>query len=157
MSNWKYLNTCRVKFGAMASKSSDGFNGMFLLHLNGLNVITVASDGMGWRHVSVSLAKSVLRVLPPSWSIMSQVKDLFWEDEDCVVQFHPPKSQYVNNHPGCLHLWQPTGKQIKTPPWHLVGIRGVTPEQFEAAVLVGDCRTDTEIKCETTHQGPGNP
>jgi hypothetical protein len=38
---------------------------------------------------------------------MCQIKDLFFEPEDCVVQFHPAKSQYRNFHPGCLHLWKP--------------------------------------------------
>lgn len=63
-----------------------------------------------WDHVSVSTEKRV-----PSWKEMCWVKDLFFEPEECVVQFHPPKSQYVNNHPNVLHLWRVVG-QFPMPP-----------------------------------------
>src|SRR3954463_731637 len=56
----------------------------------------------GWEHVSVSTRRR-----PPNWQEMCFVKDLFWEPEECVVQFHPPRSEYINNHPHCLHLWRP--------------------------------------------------
>lgn len=47
---------------------------------------------------------------------MCAVKDLFFEPEDCVIQYHPPKSEYVNHHPGCLHLWMPLNEKIPLPP-----------------------------------------
>jgi hypothetical protein len=71
-----------------------------------------------WEHVSVSLPDRC-----PTWEEMARVKALFWEAADCVVQFHPPESEYVNHHPFCLHLWRPIGEQIKTPPAILVGPR----------------------------------
>jgi hypothetical protein len=37
------------------------------------------------------------------------------------VQFHPPKSEYVNHHPYTLHLWKPRYVKVVTPPWWLVG------------------------------------
>ena len=80
--------------------------------------MVIASDGAGWEHVSVSLKNRT-----PNWAEMCFIKDLFWNEEDCVVQFHPPKSEYVDNHPNCLHLWKPIGKQIKTPPSILVGFK----------------------------------
>lgn len=64
-----------------------------------------------WEHVSVSLATRC-----PTWAEMSRVKDLFWEEKECVVQFHPPRSEYVNMHPYCLHLWRPIGMDILRPP-----------------------------------------
>ena len=36
-------------------------------------------------------------------------KALFWDEDDCVIQYHPPRSEYVNNHQNCLHLWRPIG------------------------------------------------
>ena len=36
--------------------------------------------------------------------------------DECVVQFHPPKSEYVNLHPYCLHLWKKIGGTFETPP-----------------------------------------
>jgi hypothetical protein len=38
-----------------------------------------------------------------------------------VVQFHPPKSQYVNCHPYCLHLWRNKNQEVILPPSILVG------------------------------------
>lgn len=51
---------------------------------------------------------------------MCKVKDLFWDEEDVVVQFHPRKSEYVDNHKYCLHLWRKAGVDIETPPLELV-------------------------------------
>lgn len=73
----------------------------------------MCSDGQGWEHVSVSLEDRC-----PTWEEMCLVKGLFW---DCVVQFHPPKSQYVNCHPYCLHMWRKVGSEFETPPTFLVG------------------------------------
>jgi len=46
---------------------------------------------------------------------------LFWHDEECVMQLHPPKTSYVNNHPFCLHLWRPLVDKIPMPPSILIG------------------------------------
>ena len=47
---------------------------------------------------------------------MCKVKDLFWGEEETVLQFHPRKSEYVNAHPRCLHLWKQVGVDVKLPP-----------------------------------------
>lgn len=65
----------------------------------------------GWDHVSVSRIDK-----PPTWDEMCFVKSLFFEDSECVVQFHPPKSNYVNLHNNCLHLWKPARTPIPMPP-----------------------------------------
>ena len=94
-------------------------NGFFAFKKNNITYYCQASDGGGWEHVSVSL--SVKRC--PDWEEMCMIKNLFWDPEDCVVQFHPPASEYINNHPYVLHLWRPIGKQIETPPSILVGVK----------------------------------
>ncbi len=76
-----------------------------------LNV--VSSDGMGWEHVSVSVRHSPHKI--PSWKEISFIKGFFWGDEVWVMQFHPPKSEYVNNHPGVLHLWSPLDIEFPVP------------------------------------------
>lgn len=76
----------------------------------------VASSGFGWEHVSVSMPHRC-----PTWAEMCFVKKLFWEPEDCVVQYHPPQSNYVNVHPYCLHLWRALDSQMPTPPHWMVG------------------------------------
>jgi hypothetical protein len=40
-----------------------------------------------------------------------------------VVQYHPAKSEYVNNMPNCLHLWRPVNEAMPTPPSIMVGVR----------------------------------
>lgn len=78
------------------------------------------SSGMSeWEHVSVSLANRC-----PNWQEMCFVKALFWDDDETVIQFHPPKSEYVNNHNYCLHLWKPP-YEVKLPPTIFVGIKGM--------------------------------
>lgn len=99
--------------------------GMFVIparHANGRTLRVMAVDGeeTGWEHVSVSIED---QKRCPSWDEMCIVKDLFWDEEDTVIQFHPPKSEYVNNHPGCLHLWRYV-VGFPLPPSELVGIKG---------------------------------
>lgn len=74
-------------------------------------VAIIASWGGGWEHVSVSLKNRC-----PTWDEMCIIKDIFWKDDEVVVQFHPKKSEYVNIHPYCLHMWRKIGSEFETPP-----------------------------------------
>lgn len=69
-----------------------------------MNVIATDGKDTDWEHVSVSLDNQ--RGKCPSWDEMCLVKNLFWEPDATVVQFHPDQTNYVNHHPGCLHLWR---------------------------------------------------
>jgi len=115
MSDWNFLNSHRIRTGAYASDDSFGFCGAFNFALEGeaRRILCIASDGMGWQHVSVSFGASNRKC--PSWEIMCRVKDLFWEPTDWVCQFHPAASEYRNLHEGCLHLWRPTSEKLPTP------------------------------------------
>ena len=93
----------RVKSGPWASKIGDVF-GMFLVRHNDLGnrmTVMVAPSDSEWQHVSVSYPYRT-----PTWNEMCFIKNLFWGEDATVVQFHPKKSEYVNNHPHCLHLWR---------------------------------------------------
>lgn len=79
----------------------------------GLKVIAVDGEDTGWEHVSVSIEGSHKC---PSWEEMCIVKRLFWDDNECVVQFHPEEEKYVNLHSGCLHLWKCVATPFPTPP-----------------------------------------
>jgi hypothetical protein len=114
------LEKARVKDGMFASTQEDGFNGAFCLLLNNLKIKCIASDSHGWQHVSVSIDGSSFC---PSWDVMHKVKMLFWGDAERVVQFHPPKEEYISNHPGCLHLWKCTNEAFPFPPGWMVGIK----------------------------------
>ena len=71
----------------------------------------VWSFGGGWDHVSVSFMNRC-----PTWDEMCKVKDVFFRDDECCVEYHPPKSEYVNIHPYCLHIWKPQNGEIIMPP-----------------------------------------
>ena len=92
-------------------KYGDEHNGAFELEIKGENYFVIASNGAEWEHVSVSSKHKI-----PSWKTMNTIKDLFFEESEAVMQLHPPKSDYVNNHPNCLHLWRPIGLEIPLPP-----------------------------------------
>lgn len=136
----------RVRKGAGATSLEEcGLNGMFLIPniVPGQKLRTplkvIATDGrapeeshhpQAWEHVSVSLPARC-----PTWGEMCKVKSLFWDDEDCVMQLHPPRSQWVSNHAYCLHLWRPVDLQIPQPPAIMVGIAeigDITPTRGRA-------------------------
>lgn len=97
---------------------TEGVAGVF--QINALRMVSsppTESIAQGWEHVSVSCEDRC-----PTWDEMCAVKNIFWEDHECVVQFHPPKSDYINCHPFVLHLWRPTRRrdQFRLPPKVLV-------------------------------------
>lgn len=57
----------------------------------------------------------------PKWNEMCIIKEMFFEDDEVVMQLHPKKEDYVNDHPYCLHLWKPQEVEIPTPPTFMVG------------------------------------
>lgn len=74
-------------------------------------MIAVQADAQtDWEHVSASCRNRC-----PTWEEMCYLKSLFWDDEDCVVQYHPPKSDYVNQAKTCLHLWKYQGPMPRPP------------------------------------------
>jgi hypothetical protein len=76
----------------------------------------IASSGMGWEHVSVTLFCPTRKVERcPTWEEMCFVKDTFWNKDETVVQYHPAEDQYTNTHPYCLHLWRPTDVALPRP------------------------------------------
>lgn len=103
-------------------KGFDGGRGYFI---NGSckEMTVIWSYGGGWEHVSIDGKKRM-----PTWEEMCRLKDMFFEEDECCVQYHPPKSEYVNNIPYCLHIWKPieqySGK-LPMPPSMFVGMKGV--------------------------------
>lgn len=131
MSNWKFLEEHRVTKPSRyvppqyCSDSSFGWNGMFRFPLDGHNIRCIASDGMGWQHVSVTLEHENKCA---SWGLMCKIKALFWHPQDAVIQIHPPQSEYVNYHETCLHLWRCTdGREQPLPPSICVGPKVKAP------------------------------
>lgn len=109
----------RVVKGDLASDSSAGNNGLFVLPtFDGQTVLfVIVSDGGGWDHVSVSVKGRT-----PTWEEMEYIKRMFWDREDTVVQFHPPMSNYINCHEFCLHMWRKQDVIYELPPKWMVGL-----------------------------------
>jgi hypothetical protein len=114
------LEDGRVRGGPYGSTAADGPMGAFLVMGPTGAMLKIVSSGVddeyGWEHVSVSVQHRV-----PNWAEMCFVKDLFWDAEECVVEYHPPRSRYINCHPYCLHLWRPLNAALPMPPPVLVG------------------------------------
>ena len=95
-------------------------NGLFKVFVGGRSFFCIASNGGGWEHVSISPCNRK-RQSCPTWDEMCAIKDMFFSEDECVVQYHPPKEDYVNQHPYCLHLWRPICIEIPRPPTIFVG------------------------------------
>jgi hypothetical protein len=124
--SFKLPEKYRVTKGPMATNPGDP-GGFFLVRLDPrqpMPLRVIASDGSrdpygnAWDHVSISLPHRC-----PSWEEMCEVKALFWDDEDPVMQLHPPKSQWISNHKFCLHLWRPLAQALPLPPASMVGVQ----------------------------------
>lgn len=96
----------------------DGFSG--IITIRGWQGSIIASNGAGWEHISVSPRKSNYT---PTWDDMCALKELFFKDDEAAIQIHPPKEEYVNNMPNCLHLWRCYDKEMVLPPTFMVGLR----------------------------------
>lgn len=115
----KVIEKCRVTTGVMKSDKSMGFNGAFIIRHLSAHLTVIISDEALWDHVSVSLPSRT-----PTWGEMNFIKGMFFDNEETVIQFHPPRSQYINNHAFCLHLWRDQSREIVLPPQFMVGIKG---------------------------------
>ena len=132
------LEEYRFCTGEYASPRGASFGAFLMPGPCGAALKIIACDGDvpgdcgGWEHVSVSTERRI-----PNWIEMSFVKRLFWAPEDCVVQYHPPESEYVNNHPRVLHMWRWTKGAFPMPPSILVGIKdaGTLTNQTQAKQL----------------------
>lgn len=107
LDKYRLVDQERMLYGA----TGDSGNGIFKVFVKGKSFQVIASNGGGWEHVSISKQNRCA-----TWEEMCAIKDMFFDETECVVQYHPPKSDYVNTHPYCLHLWRPTTQEIPLPP-----------------------------------------
>lgn len=61
------------------------------------------STSTPWEHVSVSPKK---KGIFPTWYELKLIKEIFWQDDEEVIQFFPRKAEHVNVMTNCLHLWR---------------------------------------------------
>jgi hypothetical protein len=111
----------RVHSGRLKSLEADGNNGYFRFDRGRTEFHCIVADGSGWEHVSIHCTVQNLQ-RTPTWAEMCWIKDKFWGEDDCVVQYHPSKQEYVNMHKHTLHLWKPTRQTIPIPDKLMVGV-----------------------------------
>jgi len=102
----------------ISENPNDGMCGRYYDKYNNKWLTFVFSYGLGWEHLSVSTPSKT-----PSWEQMCMMKDIFWEDDEACVQYHPKKEDYINNHQYCLHIWKPLNEELPLPPSILVGFK----------------------------------
>ena len=114
----RHLNRFRKRHPTFGESPPDSLFGYFVVKAESVYLNVISSGNAGgtteveqWEHVSVSLPNRC-----PTWGEMCLVKDLFWDEDETVIQFHPKKSAYVNHHEFCLHLWKPPGNNVELPP-----------------------------------------
>lgn len=78
----------------------------------------IFSWGGGWDHVSVSFPNRC-----PTWEEMREAKRMFFRPEETAWEYHPMESEYVNNHPYCLHIWRYQRPGMPIPPSWMVGAK----------------------------------
>lgn len=124
MKNLNYLNKYRVDL-FKDGNLGDEYNGAFIIPREKNRFVVVASNGLDWEHVSLSLMNNSGEPLnrAPKWSEMCELKELFFESDETVIQIHPSDDEYIDQHPYTLHLWRPMTKEIPTPPSILVGTK----------------------------------
>jgi hypothetical protein len=66
---FKVPNEYRIQNGELGSTDAMGNNGAFVTPFESFNLRVIASDGMGWEHVSVSLPHRC-----PHWREMRFIK-----------------------------------------------------------------------------------
>ena len=73
--------------------------------------------GIDHRHYNETRYHGVKHRIIPTWEDMCRLKEIFFRDDEAVIQIHPQKSEYVNNMPNCLHLWKYQGDMPLPPAW----------------------------------------
>jgi len=63
-------------------------------------------DGL-WKHASISHPNRY-----PTWDEILDVRYTFFGEQEEVMQVLPPKSEYINVHKNCFHLWCPVGRRL---------------------------------------------
>lgn len=115
----------RLKQGTLASDASYGNNGCFIVphpQRDDVYLACIISDGAGWDHVSVTLGNNEGPIKRcPTWEEMCFVKNLFWNKDEVVIQYHPAEKDYISDHDFCLHLWKKQGFELPVPGGWMIG------------------------------------
>jgi len=113
-----HLENYRWPEGPIPSRTGDR-HGVFYIRRGSITICVLAAEACDlspWEHVSAHVKEGGGKMRVPTWGEMCWLKDQFWNDAECVIQYHPPRSDWVNTHPFVLHLWKPVGIDLPRPP-----------------------------------------
>ena len=126
--DWTHLDKYRLQRKPYLSPVGATY-GAFQIPFDGVQLRIIATSGAPpgesdaelyggeWEHVSVHAYDAACKLeRTPRWHEMAYLKDLFWNEDECVVQYHPAKKDYVNVHDFVLHLWRWTKGEFPMPP-----------------------------------------
>lgn len=126
-----HLDHYRVRHGDFGSPMGSRFGAFMVPNRCSCAEVfhVIADDGThptqpGWEHVSVKVAigsscdGKMTRI--PTWREMDEIKRMFWDDDEIVVQYHVNDERKTNNHSSVLHLWKPVEGAFPMPPKSLV-------------------------------------
>ena len=82
--------------------------------VEGLKIMPTNNPAVGWDHISISPQRA--ESLTPTWEQMCRMRDLFFNDDEVVLQYHPPLQNHVNCATNTLHLWRCQNAEIPLPP-----------------------------------------
>lgn len=121
MRSWPNVRALKFKqpdpnTGIVYQQDCDGW---YLVPFRGVTLKVIASNGLDWDHVSVALSHRC-----PTWEEMEHVRELFFRDDETVMQLSVPRTEHINQHPYCLHWWRPQAATIPRPEVILVGEPG---------------------------------
>jgi hypothetical protein len=71
-------------------------------------------DLIGW-HFSISCADRL-----PTWEEQKSARYSLIPDEVTMVAILPPKAEYVNAHPFCLHWWEADPQSLRRPASRII-------------------------------------
>lgn len=109
MKSLEEIRSGKIKGFQQKERAPDGGSGWVTIH--GKTFFVIYSNGGGWDHVSASSNNRC-----PTWEEMCFIKNVFFDEDECCIEYHPAKKDYVNNHPYCLHIWKPQTQDIPIPP-----------------------------------------
>ena len=142
----------RVKTGKYASTEAEGNNGMFVIPTNSKKYIyALAKEINGYEILSIHVSdhlkaiKGQPLVVTPSHDILKQMRDLFWGQEDRVVQIHfplPERANFYNSN--VIVLYRPKERSLPAPPAALFFKGGKETEE-------NDYSTDFVNKLRSSH------
>ncbi|MDE5860853.1 MAG: hypothetical protein K2H28_01515 [Ruminococcus sp.] len=68
-----------------------------------------------WEQVYISRVSN-----RPKWDELCETKEIFWNDDECVIQYIPSESMHKDKYNNCLYLWKSVSVEIPIPPETLI-------------------------------------